>query len=143
MIYGVTGPASITEAEEEIVGFILQGIATDAEEVWTGGAPGVDTAAARIIFSLFPRSRVILPGRPATFNEEALRFADVVDRLPDEKDRATAFMARNDVLAQADELLAFPRRRTFYRSGTWATINRARKRGKPVWLFPLEEHGAT
>jgi hypothetical protein len=51
------------------------------------------------------------------------------------------YMKRNDVLvAHADVLLAFPKTpQEELRSGTWATIRRARKAGVEVRLFPLSE----
>lgn len=50
------------------------------------------------------------------------------------------YMARNDslVAAPCERLVAFPEdKRPVARSGTWATIRRAERRGIPVDLRPL------
>jgi hypothetical protein len=49
------------------------------------------------------------------------------------------YMKRNDALiADASTLLAFPATATEQvRSGTWATVRRARKRGLDVRIYPL------
>lgn len=62
----------------------------------------------------------------------------------EEMPEGTDYMDRNDQLvAWSDDLTAFPRTSIEeLRSGTWATVRRAQKKGIPVTIIPLNTRGA-
>jgi hypothetical protein len=109
----------------------------------SGGAHGVDAAAGKIV--LLTRTTKANP-HPLTW---VLPFDRMYDRDTVTQYRAPrievpgTYMARNDrLIAEADVLLAFPPTpHEITRSGTWATVRRARRKGIPVHLYPLS--GAT
>jgi hypothetical protein len=116
---------------------VLEGC-REVTEFTTGGARGVDTAAAFLAQAVHPlaKHRVLLPDQP---------YHPVWDTPGSARDFEVkrisgGYMARNDALvACADILIAFPERPDEeVRSGTWATVRRARKAGITVVLAPLE-----
>jgi hypothetical protein len=112
----------------------------------TGGAHGVDTTFAGIAMRLWPTvpQRIILPQDAPydVYGVDTLESmgASVVYASA-ASTQALAYMARNDALVDAaDELWAFPESSTeAIRSGTWATIRRARKKGIPVYIYTNED----
>jgi hypothetical protein len=142
MRYSVTGTVDLPDTPE--VGRLLYkqvwSALQDATEFTTGGAFGIDTTTAYLGWSLRIRlsHSVLLRGcfpEGRRFNDITLYWVDRVEMIPG------GYMKRNDVLvAHADVLLAFPKTpQEELRSGTWATIRRARKAGVEVRLFPLSE----
>jgi hypothetical protein len=115
----------------------------------SGAALGVDSEAVLAVWDLLPFNRVRLwvPGTAhhnyALVERTRMRGGEitVVDNA---HTPGATYMARNDaVVADCDHLLAFPSAAKPYRSGTWATINRARRANKQVSIFALEDrHGS-
>lgn len=108
-------------------------------EFTTGGAYGVDSIAAYQAFkydsehnnSIF--LRVCIPDGK-WYNNDTINYADDVEEVDG------GYMIRNDRLVyHADILLAFPATsEEEKRSGTWATVRRARKKGIPIYFYPLD-----
>lgn len=137
MNYSVTG---ITDPPDKAVIWLCQLFAELPEpEVFnTGGAAGIDTMACVAGLIVWPnaRHRILHPAYLA-WNETELRkqATGFVEFVPIEG----SYMDRNDALVAAcDLLLAYPRTdREQLRSGTWATIRRARKARKMIIIHPL------
>lgn len=133
----------MSEAE---VGAVRDRVARASAALYVSGAAfGVDTVAALAAVEFFPaaRHRVYVPG--AWHNEAAVdelhgRGAEVV-RVPAGSSRAESYMARNvRIVADCDVLLAFPYDSgEELRSGTWATVRRARKARRRVVVEALRE----
>jgi predicted Rossmann fold nucleotide-binding protein DprA/Smf involved in DNA uptake len=138
--YSFTGPARAdgTWGTRKIRAALMELPLEHNMEFTTGGAFGVDTIAYFEAIGMYPdaKHRVCVPdGEPynSVISGHALEYDHEVIYVPG------GYMKRNDELvAQCDVLLAFPRSaEEELRSGTWATIRRARKAGKEVRLFPL------
>ena len=113
-------------------------------EFTSGCAWGGDTAGLRAAREIsFPLIRLTVPSE---WHHEALvwQFENeiaphysgriIVERVPG------GYMRRNDrTISHTDTLLAFPETATQeIRSGTWATVRRARKAGCEVRFYPLD-----
>lgn len=142
MRYSVTGlssPLSSPQGTARRVRGAFADLDPVPSEFTTGAAEGIDTLAAHIGLEVWGLQRtlhrVCIPAgvyyHPCW--EDPPSFY-VVERV------TGGYMKRNDRLVDhADVLLAFPRNRNEYlRSGTWATVRRARKRGIEVRIYPLE-----
>lgn len=109
----------------------------------SGGAYGVDSFAALIAYRKFPDAEHKIYYPDDEGNRYNKRLVQVLGRRPNVCIRGIkgGYMKRNDALVKAaDILVAFPETSTEQlRSGTWATIRRARTSGVPVWLFPLNQ----
>jgi hypothetical protein len=137
-------PSLLETAYERVRGVLDAYDGPTPSEVRTGGAFGVDSAAAVLAKARWPLARHVLVAPAAPYNT-ALRGDvefDLVLRASAGATVAASYLNRNDFLlgtdALADLLLAFPRLAVEqWRSGTWATIRRARKRGVAVAIHPL------
>ena len=142
MIYGVTGPSTITHSQEDIVEDVLRRCLKKGDTLVSGAAEGVDTVAAMVAVELGVRVHLVVPDAPHNerlveilSNAAGLVKIERMPRQPNNEHYRTAYMQRNDRLVElirAGELLAFLRGLDFYRSGEWATVNRANKAGVPV-----------
>jgi predicted Rossmann fold nucleotide-binding protein DprA/Smf involved in DNA uptake len=139
-----TGPVEITEVEAYAVRCALERV-EPADVYISGAAFGVDTAAALAAVDLHPEAehRVYVPA--AWHNEVAVeqlrRLGAVVFEVDPAETTAASYMVRNDLMVAAcTELIGFPYTLVEeLRSGTWATIRRARRARRAVRLFPLRE----
>jgi predicted Rossmann fold nucleotide-binding protein DprA/Smf involved in DNA uptake len=143
--YSVTGVSrALTPAEIEIMRSVVRGL-TDVTEFTTGCATGVDTAAHMIAIIELPNiyHRLCVPAAPhnqsIVHDERNARV--IVEYVPAGMSRGESYMLRNDrLVAHADILLAFPETRVEeLRSGTWATIRRARRAGIGIDVHPLRD----
>lgn len=141
MRYSFTGVTEFPDpeaAEESITNTLL--ILPEPEEVYTGGALGVDTLVQFIAQQVWPNADhyLCLP-TGAPYNQEVLRSGLPTLLSSEGSTVAESYMLRNDLLVnRCDELIAFPlTEEEIMRSGTWATIRRARKADKPVRIFAL------
>lgn len=137
-----TGTRDVTRYEEAYIGDVV--VALKADRFVSGAAQGVDTSAILQAWGYHAgergaEARLVVP-------EGCAYNVRLVNYFRGRQDVAIEFvyggyMKRNDRLVElADTLVAFPRtRQEVLRSGTWATIRRARKAGIPVELYPLEE----
>lgn len=139
-----TGPLEITDVEAFAVRCALERV-EPADVYISGAAFGVDTAAALAAIDLYPDAehRVYVPA--------AWHNADVVEQLRERSalvidvdsagSAAASYMERNDfMVADCTALIAFPYTLAEeLRSGTWATIRRARRARRSIRLFPLRE----
>jgi hypothetical protein len=133
----------------EIMLRTLKNLQVRPKEFVTGACWGVDTHAARLGLALWKNGahRIVVPN--AAHNEELVSEFEVlenaagrgqpsvtIERMP----AGTGYMERNDrLVALADILLAFPSTRyEVVRSGTWATVRRARKAGVSIMVTPLD-----
>jgi hypothetical protein len=139
-----TGPVEITDVEAYAVRCALER-ARPADVYISGAAYGVDTAAALAAMELHPAAehRIYVPAawhNAAAVEELRDRGATViaVDRADS---TAASYMARNErMVAECTALIGFPYTLTEeLRSGTWATIRRARRARRGIRLFPLRE----
>lgn len=119
-----------------------------ADRYVTGAAYGVDTVAAEAAMDFWPDVEHIVCVPRAYYNHKAAaRLGERGARLvtaPVRKSTSASYMARNDLMVSYlagdvdGALTAFPL--TPYeeqRSGTWATLRRARKHNALVQLAPL------
>lgn len=136
MRVGVTGTVDVNGDSIDIV---MRAIHTlDKEKVTeftTGGAFGVDSIAAQLADYYFSKNtlkRVSFP-KGYWFNKETLKWADEIDPVDG------GYLVRNDrIIFFSDVLFAFPKTPVEQkRSGTWSTVRRARKKGIPIFYFPL------
>lgn len=145
---GFTGPLELNEPGERFVSRTVAALC-DFDCFVSGAAYGVDTAAGLAAAELFPDAmhRVYVP--QAWHNEAAVaqlreRGAEVIEVAPGPNG---PYMARNDAMVAdraVEQLVGFPHTAAErLRSGTWATIRRARKAGLRVVLHPLSEVEAT
>lgn len=139
-----SGELELSKAEIEAVRRRVR-LASAADLYVSGAAYGVDTEAALAALDFFPsvRHRVYVPAawhNEAGVAELARRGAELI-KVPPGPSRAASYMARNDrMVADCDALLAFPyHRREEQRSGTWATVRRARRAGRRVTIAPLRD----
>jgi predicted Rossmann fold nucleotide-binding protein DprA/Smf involved in DNA uptake len=107
-------------------------------DVFTGGAYGIDTIAAEVVPLVWPNAHhhLVVP-EGCVWNEELLNTLPGFIHV---HWITGGYLKRNDALiADADVLLAFPQGEVEQiRSGTWATVRRARKRGMDVRIYPLD-----
>jgi hypothetical protein len=160
MRYGITGPSKgLTENQERYVAdttlFILGG--DDVTEFWSGCAHKVDSigvaAALRayVPFIGLAVPRIQLDGhlvRVLDCNIDSLcKQVSIqhdsqyeVEYAKPGRNRTDGYMNRNALLvSKIDRLLAFPETpKMELRSGTWATIRRARDAGVEIWFYPLD-----
>lgn len=136
MKYSVTGNTEIPIDAYKILSHALTEI-TEVEEFNTGGADGIDTEAAKLAWQLFDRVNVVhrlFYPEGKYWNKETLNYTNVHIPVPG------GYLKRDDALAEAcDILLAFPRNGfEIMRSGTWATVRRARKANRIIVFYPLD-----
>lgn len=139
-----TGTTSVTREDAQgVIDLALRNLRGVTRFV-SGAAVGIDTFAAEAALARFPDARhtLVVPAAPCNWvlaAEWLGRGGTEVFHAPQGSSDADSYMLRNDELvAQADLLLAFPETQVEQlRSGTWATIRRARKAGVPVQIFPL------
>lgn len=146
MIYGITGPTEITDVDiDYIIGVldkILKSPALDengnGDSLISGAAHGVDSIGA--IYAYLMSVPVTLTVPIGKWHDE-----DLVQLLAAGGQTIIevtgGYMIRNDKTIELSEvLLAFPEtNKEELRSGTWATIRRARKREMPVYTYPLDQ----
>ena len=99
----------------------------------SGAAYGVDSQCAR--WALVQKIPVTLTIPVGRWHNRALANGE-----PDVVLVEGGYMARNDeTIRRSDVLIAFPETpHEETRSGTWATVRRARKKGIPIYFFPLD-----
>ncbi len=132
MIYGVTGTRKIAPEQNIIVRKAIEEL-DDIDTLITGGAYGVDTQAAYAGY-LYHRNchRLIYIPKGKWHNPVTYEYGEVFPV-------AGGYMARNQAIADdCDILLAFPQTADEqWRSGTWATVRKARKANKEVIILPI------
>jgi hypothetical protein len=159
MRVGITGPSELTYNEEQFVADTAYDFLLDTEppilEFWSGVAHGVDSIGIRAaIRARVPAIGLTIP-RGAWHNEGLVRelLADkekqyelLVKQTKEYPHKPDAYHARNNLtIASIDALLAFPpntrepdQKRGGRGAGTWSTIRKARKKGLPIYFYPLD-----
>lgn len=141
-----TGTTDVTrEDAAPVIENALRNVAA-ADHFISGAAMGIDTFAALAALEMFPDARhtLVIPAAPHNWvlaAEWEGRGGTEVFHARSGRNAADSYMRRNDLLvALADIVVAFPKTETEeIRSGTWATIRRARKAGVTLQLYPLAE----
>lgn len=103
-----------------------------------GGASGVDITFAMLARALDFEVFVVLPNAP--FDERADEYCTGFEQLTTTGPVSKRYLARNTRMLElcTGHVLAFPKsNKEELRSGTWATIRRARKLDLPVDIHPL------
>lgn len=107
----------------------------------SGCAYGVDTETANAVVNYWPGARLhlVVPARPC--NKSLIRLSKLPQVSVEHMPSGTTYLDRNDRMIElADYLIAFPRNfEEKLRSGTWATIRRARTKGIPICM--VDENG--
>jgi len=133
----ITGSTHLDAYGEMVVENALKSIPGAPEEFTTGGANGVDVYAAEIGFQLYRHAtsifRLCYP-EGYYYNKAARRYANLIIPVPG------GYLKRDDALVEyCTTLAAFPPSGEEYlRSGTWATVRRARKARRFIMVFPLD-----
>lgn len=144
MRYAVTGPRKISCDEEVVVRRAIMAlgdeVAGDSKAEFTSGAAfGVDSYAMRVAGALpFAVRRLVVPV-DQWYNEVLVQIG--MRRGWNIVEVEGSYMDRNDVMVDrfCDTLVAFPATSDEkLRSGTWATIRRARKAGCEIVVSPLD-----
>ena len=133
MRIAISGPTTLTNREKEQVCTDFERRISAGDIVYSGAAYGVDTVGAK---AAKPSGcELILVAPKDLWHNESLR--KIADRIIDVRG---TYMDRNDRLADhAECLIAYPPTALEeIRSGTWSTVRRFRKRGKPVVIVPLD-----
>jgi predicted Rossmann fold nucleotide-binding protein DprA/Smf involved in DNA uptake len=138
-----TGPENITIPEREYIRGIVTTLPLTYELFVSGAAVGVDTICALQAIDTFQNARHLLVVPNYRHNhllvQAVLRMTPPpvvdVEYMPGMTDA----MDRNDrMIFLGEALYAFPASaQEEQRSGTWATIRRARKKQIPIYYFPL------
>lgn len=125
MNLGTTGSRhGMTAAQKETVGKIV--LALLPSRVHHGDCVGSDQQMHDLVRTLLPHVKIKVHP-PLRTDKRAFCTGDEVAEPRDFLDRD------DDIVNESDQLLATPRGVVEQiRSGTWATIRRARKAGKPV-----------
>jgi hypothetical protein len=140
LVRAVTGPSRITEGEASYVRYVLSEQRRPSE-FRSGAADGVDTVAAHCALGLWTRCRHVL-FVPAAPHNVWLVEDWTGDRVFCEEGltRAESYRIRNTSMVMGvDELVAFVKRPTWYRSGEWMTIGLAERMGVEVIKRVLAE----
>jgi hypothetical protein len=130
-----TGPTELSRLEEKYVRSQVAGLRAD--RFVSGAATGVDTVAIMAAWEYLNRSEFYLTVPDRWHNGGLVNYARMegwtIEYVPG------GYMPRNDRTVElADELHAFPETPVpVLRSGTWATIRRAERKGIPVIFHPL------
>lgn len=129
-VYGFTGTQrGMTEQQLDGLSWLLS--EGDVERFHHGDCIGADSEAHDLVRDLCPDVEIVI--HPPFDNRK--RAFNHGDKLREAK----GYMERNeDIVEEAEILIATPSEfKEKIRSGTWATIRRARKAGKPVIIiFP-------
>ena len=148
MRHAVAGIRKPTPVQERIVVSAILGLREEVSgdpsaELTSGAQVGVDTTAVEEGAKFFPFLRLTVPeGCP--HNEDLVALGEFqgweIYRVPWAGSKSATYLKRNGVtLSFADILHAFPHSpREEQRSGTWATIREARRRGIKVRFCPLD-----
>lgn len=149
MIFGVTGQHQLLTQEEKwfVQRIVKRNVLRNKQnKLVSGVAFGVDTEAVIAVWGILPFENIILtvPGT-AQHNYglvvQAAKAGATIIKCPTLHTAAKTYLNRDDVTAEMITpkgiLLAFPRKPTFYRSGTWAQINKSTKLGTRVRKYPL------
>lgn len=165
MNYGVTGPRELTPRQTVMVERVVLAL-KDCGELVSGAAEGVDSCcayAAEEASSLrIPFIRLTIPRiqpsskervRILPCNQDLVRHANraalhyrskplrwVVEMAEPGRTVSEGYLKRDDLtVARSQILLAFPKTPVEeQRSGTWATVRRARKAGIEIRFYPLD-----
>lgn len=134
---------------ERDVQYIARAVESLSADLWvTGAAFGADVAAAWAALESHRDAEHLICVPAAPHDDESVEQLAAEGALeypvpPVRGGYPEQYMERNDEMvrrATGGACLAFPRtRREVQRSGSWATIRRARKAGLEVILRPLEE----
>lgn len=142
-IYGFTGSRYLDLTHHALLDEVLTAH-LDGDVYITGGAVGVDTYVLRKMAAWLPEAthRVYLPEHGPDWDNSFLELADEVTRVPDTMRHP--HRSRNAaIVADADVLLAFPLHAESHgqsrRSGTWMTVNLARKADVEVIITVLDQ----
>jgi len=110
----------------------------------TGAAFGVDTLCLYLCYAWRREATHTVVVPDGKHNEEIVQFALAMDLEVIVMPEGTDYMDRNTKMIQlSDILVAFPPTseetgRGSSGAGTWSTIRRARKKGIPIYIYPLD-----
>lgn len=133
MSIAISGPVTLGTEEYEIVKRDFQSRIDEPDTIYSGAAYGVDTIGAKAARAASVDLILVTP-TGKWYNHTLHEIADEIIHV------RGGYMARNDRLAaEADSLIAYPSTsEEELRSGTWSTVRRFRKLGKPVTIVPLD-----
>lgn len=156
---------ALNEGQKTIVAEAIRRVQRRTPNValfYSGAQKGVDVWAAECAIRYFPQARhvVVVPRwspeangapHPCHYSERGVRrlrqvandqgaVLGVTEGPVGFPKPANGYLRRDDVLAQnCTHLMAFPEHaEEIRRSGTWATVRRALKQGRPVLVTPLD-----
>lgn len=136
MRYAATGPSKPKDGFLSTIREALQQLPDPPTQFLTGAAFGVDTAVFALSRGLYPkaRQRLFVP-KGMFYNTDVATYEGVEINFI-----SGGYLARDSAMVrECDVLLAFPGSKTeVLRSGTWATIRRARKARKRILFTPLD-----
>lgn len=159
--YAFTGPSRLVPEDERAIFDAARNLAAFGlpTEIVTGAAHGFDMVIAHVLLDEWPGPavlhRIVVPKAPhdqegvadwiAHANRLGARY--VVETAPYGSTDADAYRARNELMLERAQfcpeqmntavLVAGLRRRSFYRSGEWMTVNIAHRRKITVHVVDL------
>lgn len=131
----ISGPTELTAERQRFVAINFGERLKNVTTIVSGAAYGVDTVGA--VEAWVRDIQLILTVPAGCWHNTGLYKHE--DALVKTVMVQGGYMKRNDATAeQADALIAYPpSSQEELRSGTWATVRRFRKLGKPVTIVPL------
>jgi hypothetical protein len=140
----VSGVSEIEESEYKYIAKCLRPhiINSRNKHFITGAATGVDTLAAYLCYAWRREAThtVVVPN--GRHNTEIVQFALAMDLDVLQMPEGTDHLDRNtEMIKLAEILVAFPPTENEQLrgkgGGTWSTIRRARKKGIPIYIYPV------
>jgi hypothetical protein len=138
-----------TEIPERSYGYVAKYVRmhvlfSDVDQIITGAAVGVDTLCHYLAYAWKREAQHTIVVPNGTYNIEIVHFALAMDLDVFFMPEGTDHLDRNTKMIQmADRLVAFPPTADEVNrgqgGGTWSTIRRARKKGIPIFIYPLDQ----
>ena len=132
---GFTGTRNPPASARDSIRLYLMTLSPMVDELVIGCCVGVDQIVGREGRKLGFKVHGIVPANRSQVPTYYRDFCTTTEHMPDDTD----YMDRNQRIVDVSvDLTAFPLDSTErQRSGTWATVRRARKANKPVIILPL------
>ena len=138
--YGFTGTESADDRDRDLLEAIVSFLPQHARAI-VGCCIGVDALAARATINHGMMVHAVVPAPKKKVDPEWQRYCDTFEECPVHPGWTDSeeYMFRNQRLVDLSQvMIAVPKESYMVqRSGTWATVRRAKHAGLPVFIVPL------